>query len=179
MATKIYTKTGDDGTTGLFGGERVSKNDYRICIEGEIDELNSFIGLASISSSKDLKEIFRSIQMMLFEIGAFIGSGEKAKMPNPVMDTDILQMEKHIDEMDATLAQLKYFILPGGSIGAAHIHIARSICRRVERLLVATFPNPMLIQYFNRLSDLLFIMARKENANHGYDSIIWRPRTKI
>ena len=177
MTTKIYTKTGDDGTTGLFGGERVSKDNYLICLEGEIDELNSFIGLSSINSSPELKEIFRSIQMMLFEIGAFIGAAKKAKMPNPVMDTDILQMEKHIDDMDAVLAQLKYFILPGGSIGAAHIHVARSVCRRVERLLVKTFPNEMILKYFNTLSDLLFTMARKENANRGFDSIIWRPRT--
>lgn len=179
MTTKIYTKTGDDGTTGLFGGERVPKDHYRICLEGEIDELNSFIGLSSINSSTELKEIFRATQMILFEIGAFIGASEKAKMPNPLMDIDIIWLEKHIDVLDASLPQLKNFILPGGSAGAAHIHVARSICRRVERSLVKTFPNPILIQYFNRLSDLLFVMARKENANRGFDNTIWRPRTKI
>lgn len=161
---KIYTKIGDAGTTRLCDGQRVSKNSLRIAAYGEIDELSSFIGLAaSFSRNKKFKKILTDIQHDLFALAA----------PSGIGDEKIIKLEKIIDEVSDSLKPLKQFILPGGTKLAAHLHAARTVCRRVERTVTGLAENEGLnkntIPYLNRLSDLLFTLARK--ANKGKDII--------
>lgn len=179
---KIYTKTGDKGETGLFGGERVSKDSIRIQAYGTIDELNSFIGLAVTEVADDtVKEILQNIQNRLFTIGADLSTldNEKNKKLNIFRTPKefYLDIEKAIDHYESKLDELKNFILPGGSKGAALLHICRTITRRAEREVVALNKTVKIgdniIIFLNRLSDLFFVLARFENTVTGTPDIIW------
>ncbi len=180
---KIYTKTGDKGETGLFGGERVSKNSLRIEAYGTIDELNAFIGLAIIEVlDKSVKNLLQKIQNWLFSIGADLATpdNEKTKKLNVFRTTEeyYLYIEKEIDKYESKLDELRNFILPGGTKGAALLHICRTITRRAERMVVAL--NSMvkignnIIIFLNRLSDLFFVLARFDNAVTGTPDIEWK-----
>ncbi len=180
---KIYTKTGDKGETSLFGGQRVPKNNLRISSYGTVDELNSFIG-SSISeiNNKELKTVLESIQNDLFTLGGDLATpkekGNKGFVVPRVDKEFVLRLESLIDLYDDKLPELKNFILPGGSKGAAFLHIARSICRRAEREVVALANieeiEQQIIVYLNRLSDLLFVLARFENYSQNINDIIWQ-----
>jgi len=183
MSFKIYTKTGDKGETSLIGGTRVPKYHIRIESYGTIDELNSYIGLIIDTSPQDSEhcEILFSIQDKLFTIGSILATDPgKSKMKIPdIKDSDIKLLEEQIDKMDASLPELKNFILPGGHITASYCHIARCICRRAERLTVhladTTEVPQLVLTYLNRLSDYLFILSRKIVCDAGASEIIWRP----
>lgn len=180
---KIYTKTGDKGETGLFGGERVSKNSFRIEAYGTIDELNAFIGLAIIEvSDKSVKILLQKIQNWLFSIGADLATpdNERTKKLNVFRTTEeyYLYIEKEIDKYESKLDELRNFILPGGTKGAALLHICRTITRRAERMVVALnstvkIGNNIII-FLNRLSDLFFVLARFDNAVTGTPDIEWK-----
>jgi cob(I)alamin adenosyltransferase len=183
---KIYTKTGDAGTTGLFGGPRVSKDDARICAYGSVDELNAVLGTArSTGLSPRLDQMLDSIQHQLFSIGAELASPEPEQHnlkwnSNP----HVSKLEEWIDSMEAQLPALRNFILPGGSPQAAHLHLARTICRRVEREIVRLGHDRRvsdvshIVIFLNRLSDLLFVMARYANFELGVADTTWgTPRT--
>jgi cob(I)alamin adenosyltransferase len=179
---KIYTKTGDEGETGLFGGERVSKNTIRIEAYGTIDELNAFIGLAIIEvSDKSVKDLLQKIQNWLFSLGADLATpdDEKTKKLNVFRTPEeyYLYLEKEIDKYESRLDKLRNFILPGGTKGAALLHICRTITRRAERKVVALnsivkIENNIII-FLNRLSDLFFVLARFDNAISGTPDIKW------
>lgn len=180
---KIYTKTGDDGTTGLFGGKRVLKDDDRVDTYGEIDELNSLIGLSlSFVLSNDVKSDLMSIQNQLFNIGAYLATPvedrTKLNYLKNISDDDVSYLEKRIDYYDEKLPELKNFILPGGIVSAGFLHYARTVCRRCERKIVKFAlkeeADKIYIKYFNRLSDFLFIVARYENYFAGYKEIEWK-----
>jgi cob(I)alamin adenosyltransferase len=171
---KIYTKTGDDGMTGLIGGSRVAKSDPRIECYGTVDELNAMLGWATM---------IRQIQNELFVIGSHLAMPDesKAASPNialPALDSSaIARMESQIDAADAQLAPLQQFILPGGTEAASRLHLARTVCRRAERLLVLlsdTRPSSVaMITYLNRLSDWLFVQARWVNQQANIADIPW------
>ena len=166
---KIYTKTGDNGETGLFGGGRVSKNSLRIDTYGTIDELNSFIGLAAAEvKDKDINKLLVKIQSRLFT--------EKLNIAR-VPESFYGDLEEAIDKFEEKLEPLKNFILPGGSKGAALLHVCRSICRRAERKAVELKSlekiNNNIIIFLNRLSDLFFVLARYENASLKVPDTIW------
>ena len=179
---KIYTKTGDSGETGLFGGERVSKNTIRIEAYGTIDELNAFIGLTIIEvSDKSVKDLLQKIQNWLFSIGADLATpdNEKTKKLNVFRTSEeyYRYIEKEIDKYESKLDELKNFILPGGTKGAALLHVCRTITRRAERMVVALnstvkIGNNIII-FLNRLSDLFFVLARFDNAVTGTPDVIW------
>jgi cob(I)alamin adenosyltransferase len=177
---KIYTKTGDDGTTGLIGGSRVSKSDPRIDCYGTVDELNSTLGLAAVVAGPELLEQLREIQRELFVIGSHLAtpdeSRHKGTLP-PLTDDMVTRLEKQIDATDATLTPLRHFILPGGTELAARLHLARTVCRRVERMLVGMPTEPAFVgkavMYLNRLSDWLFVQARGANHSARVDDILW------
>lgn len=183
MTFRIYTKTGDKGETSLIGGVRVPKHHLRIEAYGTIDELNSYIGLI-IDTLKDKQKyaMLYEIQDRLFTIGSVLASDpDKSKMKIPDLhDSDIELLEKEIDAMDEKLPPLKSFILPGGTIGASHLHVARCICRRAERLVVhlasQTEVPDIVVRYLNRLSDYLFTLARKVVYDAGASEVLWRPR---
>ncbi len=180
---KIYTKTGDKGETGLFGGERVSKNSLRIEAYGTIDELNAFIGMAVIEvSDKSIKDLLQKIQNWLFSIGADLATpdNEKTKKLNVFRTPEeyYLYIEKEIDKYESKLEELRNFILPGGTKGASLLHICRTITRRAERMIVALnstvkIGNNIII-FLNRLSDLFFVLARFDNAVTGTPDIEWK-----
>jgi cob(I)alamin adenosyltransferase len=180
---KIYTKTGDSGETGLFGGERVSKNALRIEAYGTIDELNAFIGLAIIEvSDNSVKDLLQRIQNWLFSIGADLATpdNEKTKKLNVFRTPEeyYVYIEEEIDKYESKLDELKNFILPGGTKGAALLHICRTITRRAERMVVALngtvkIGNNIII-FLNRLSDLFFVLARFDNAVTGTPDIEWK-----
>jgi cob(I)alamin adenosyltransferase len=180
---KIYTKTGDKGETGLFGGERVSKDSLRISAYGTVDELNSFIGLA-ITEVKDesVKKNLLKIQNQLFVVGSDLATPENEKTNKLNIQRTpasfYADIEKMIDEYDAQLEELLNFILPGGSKSAALLHVCRTICRRAEREVVAlkssvTIGENILI-FLNRLSDLLFVLSRFENKVSNHPDTIWK-----
>lgn len=179
--TKVYTRTGDDGTTGLAGGQRVPKDAPRIESYGTFDELNSAIGLAlALGVDDSLCPELRRIQNDLFIIGAELCSSGKEKKEGSlpqIGERHVVRLEGAIDELLKGLLPLKEFILPGGTPGAAALHVARTVCRRAERLLVAlSRAEPVgrhVIQYTNRLSDLLFVMARHENRVRGHEEPYW------
>lgn len=181
---KIYTKTGDAGQTGLFGGARVSKASERVCAYGEIDELNSVIGLARAHGLESRKSNWLArIQSELFDLGAEL-STVQAKQDSVAQfllgDEDIEKLEQHIDELDTELDALKSFVLPGGSTTASALHLARTVCRRAERSLVAFAGHEPVraevLRYVNRLSDLLFVMARSANRDEGLPDVPWLGR---
>lgn len=185
---KVYTKTGDNGTTGLYGGKRVSKNDLKIESYGTVDELNSYLGLIrSYSINPALEEEIIIIQKDLFNLGAelatptdklYSASGEP-RIPKMISSEDIEQLENWIDDIEEQLEKLSHFILPGGNKAASHAHVARCICRRAERLVVSLKDiediRPELFQYLNRLSDYLFVLGRKIAKDNNYDEIKWIP----
>ena len=178
---KIYTRTGDAGETSLFGGSRVAKNDARIEAYGTVDELNSFIGLARASwPTSPVDAELNAVQADLFDVGAHLASPGTSRFPG-VDESRIEALEGAIDTMTAVLAPLTAFILPGGSLLAAHLHVARTICRRAERLVVAlqddTPATQSTIRYLNRLSDYLFTAARFANHRTGEPDVPWRPRS--
>ncbi|MEZ4256761.1 MAG: cob(I)yrinic acid a,c-diamide adenosyltransferase [Polyangiales bacterium] len=183
---KIYTKTGDKGDTGLFGGARVSKADRRVAAYGDIDELNSVIGLARAElGAGDLDSLLARIQSELFTCGSELGCvpGKAAKLPTALLDeVQVVALEQAIDSLESELAPLTNFILPGGSRAAAALHLARTVCRRAERHIVALADDePVraeIVRYVNRLSDLLFTAARVANARASVADVLWQPRTK-
>lgn len=172
---KIYTKTGDDGSTGLFGGARVSKSDSRIEGYGVIDEINAAIGVAASVADEALVAPLRRIQNELFIIGSHLVSGDAPATNLPTLqEGSIARLELEIDTADASLSPLKNFILPGGTDTAARLHLARTICRRAERLLVQQAAPALILMYLNRLSDWLFIHARFANHRAGVEDILWK-----
>jgi len=179
--TKVYTRTGDAGTTALGGGQRVRKDALRIECYGTVDELNSVIGVA-VAAGVDarLAAMLARIQNELFHLGSdlCILEEDKQRMPVPrVEQRHVDRLEQDIDALQEDLAPLENFILPGGSVGAAHLHVARTVCRRAERLLVALAAQETVgahtVMYLNRLSDLLFVMCRAENRAKGVDDVTW------
>jgi cob(I)alamin adenosyltransferase len=181
---KIYTKTGDDGETGLFGGARVSKASLRVEAYGEVDELNSAIGWARLSvEDAELDGLLNQVQNDLFEVGAELGSTaerkEKSMMPL-IEEAQVERLEKGIDHYEEGPPPLENFVLPGGSESASRFHLARCICRRAERSIVAlSSQEPVrgeVLRYVNRLSDLLFTLARYANHVAGVDDIPWKGR---
>lgn len=180
MATKIYTKTGDKGETALFGGKRLPKHHIRIEAYGTIDELNAFIGLLrDCIDEATLSQYLKNIQDKLFSIGSVLACDpEKDFGLKSVDESDISDLEKAIDAIDAVVPPLKNFILPGGHTTVSFCHIARCVCRRAERQVVAlntTAAVPeIIIRYLNRLSDYLFILARKLTIDTGSQEIIWK-----
>lgn len=185
MADKIYTKTGDDGTTGLFGGRRVAKDSLRIEAYGTVDELNSAIGLArALGVVPDHDALLATIQENLFVLGADLATPHDAmkNFPLPrVIPEDVVCLERAIDTLEATLPPLKNFIQPGGTPAGAALHLARTVCRRAERatvMLAHEEPDigALPVQYLNRLSDLLFVLARAVNHEAGVEEHPWIPR---
>jgi cob(I)alamin adenosyltransferase len=178
---KIYTRTGDDGTTGLFGGRRVPKSDARIECYGTVDELNAAVGLVASGAEASLAEKLARVQNELFVIGSHLATPhDDTRRLAQVPDLDgstIARLESEIDEADARLAPLRNFILPGGSESAARLHLARTVCRRAERLLVAFAGEqpvePVIVRYLNRLSDWLFVYARWANHRAGVPDVPW------
>jgi cob(I)alamin adenosyltransferase len=179
---KIYTKTGDAGETSLFGGMRVPKDDLRVRAYGEVDELNAALGLAMAFEPADAA--LASIQRDLFTIGAELATPDPAKLGKAlnrsgaaIGGSDVGALEDMIDHHEAKLKPLKNFILPGGTPKAAAFHLARTICRRAERSVVALSHvekiNPAIVHYLNRLSDLLFVLARATNAHAGKPDVTW------
>lgn len=185
MAIKIYTKTGDKGTTSLIGGTKVPKNDIRIETYGTVDELNSWIGLINDQlNDESLRNELKEIQDRLFTVGSSLATDAekepKMKLPD-LNNVDIEFLEKKIDVMTAELPAMKNFILPGGHVAVSSIHIARCVCRRVERLAVGMqqhelFVDEKIIQYLNRLSDYLFTLARFVAQKLGVEEIPWKAR---
>ena len=181
---KIYTKTGDKGETGLFGGERVSKSNLRLNAYGTIDELNSFLGLALIEvSSVEVKNIIQDLQNKLFVLGSDLAAPETEKNKKlkitRLPDSYILETEQAIDKFDAQLEELKNFILPGGSKGSALLHICRTISRRAEREIVALknteHIGENIVIFLKRLSDLFFVLSRFENKYSNIPDTKWIP----
>lgn len=179
---KIYTKTGDQGITSLFGGKRVSKANLRIDAYGTVDELNSFMGLVRDQEvNQNRRHILTGIQNTLFIVGSILATepgNEKVKIP-ALQENDVEGLEKEIDEMDAILPPLRFFILPGGHPSVSICHVARTVCRRAERLTIALHDqekiDPLVIKYLNRLSDYLFMLSRKMTAELGVEEIAWKP----
>jgi cob(I)alamin adenosyltransferase len=185
MALKIYTKTGDLGTTSLIGGTKVSKSNIRIETYGTIDELNSYIGLVSDHCNDEhSKIILKEIQDRLFTIGSSLACDpdkeQKLNIPD-LKEIDVELLEKEIDSMNEKLPEMKHFILPGGHMSVSTTHIARCVCRRAERWCVNMqdqniFVEPLIIKYLNRLSDYLFILARYIGHLLQVSEIAWKPR---
>ena len=175
---KIYTRTGDHGQTSLFGGTRVAKSDARIEAYGTIDELSSFLGVARAAALPSfVDDEVHQVQIDLFEIGAHLASPGTSRFPG-VEATRIEALERAIDGMESEIEPLKNFILPAGVSGAAHLHVARTVCRRAERLVVALEDfSPATIStiaYLNRLSDYLFVAARFANHKAGVADVPWK-----
>jgi cob(I)alamin adenosyltransferase len=185
MALKIYTKTGDKGTTSLIGGTKVSKSDLRIEAYGTVDELNSYIGLCrDVLSDDQSRKILLEIQDRLFTIGASLACDpvKEPKMRIPCLkETDVILLENEMDRVNESVAPMKSFILPGGHPALSHLHIARCICRRAERCCVrleleSPGEEPIIIKYLNRLSDYLFVLSRYTGHLLKVEEIAWRPR---
>ncbi|MDH3591969.1 MAG: cob(I)yrinic acid a,c-diamide adenosyltransferase [Planctomycetota bacterium] len=182
--TRVYTRGGDDGSTGLGGGQRVPKDHLRIESYGTVDELNSLLGVArALGLAASIDRLLARVQNDLFHLGSdlCILEEDKTTMPVPqIQPRHVEQLEKTMDGWNEELPALENFILPGGSPGAAELHVARTVCRRAERLLVALAREEPIgehvIPYINRLSDLLFVAARYENREKGCDDILWDSR---
>ena len=187
---KVYTKTGDNGTTALFGGTRVAKDHARIESYGTVDELNSYIGLIRDQDiNSHYKAILIEIQDRLFTVGAILATppdkevkknGEKRLKNLGIIDSDIELLENEIDTMELALPQMTHFVLPGGHTTVSYCHVARCVCRRAERLAVHLSHNEpvadIAIKYLNRLSDYLFVLARKLTFDLKADEVKWIPR---
>lgn len=184
MTQRIYTKTGDEGETGLFGGARVSKSSARVSAYGDVDELNAVIGWA-VTQLDDVEtlERLRRVQSDLFALGAHLATVQRAKRPLPQLPAlpadRIGEMETWIDAAEDEMPELRSFILPGGSPGGAALHLARTVCRRAERSIVALAAvepvDSTILIYLNRLSDLLFDLARLVNHRAGAPETKWEP----
>ena len=185
MAMKIYTKTGDRGTTSLIGGTKVSKSHLRIDAYGTVDELNSWIGVVSDHTGDEaLKKVLKEVQDRLFTIGSSLACDPekepKLKIPD-LHEGDITFLESEIDRMSAALPEMKSFVLPGGAPAVSFAHVARCVCRRAERLCVALQEvelevEDLVLKYLNRLSDHLFMLARYIGQQQGAEEIKWQPR---
>ena len=179
---KIYTRTGDEGTTGLFGGGRVPKTHPRVEAYGDVDELNAAIGFArAIEPMPRVDEVLVPLQRDLFAIGALLATPDRDKMKRQlekasIDDRRVTEMEHAIDDGDRELEPLKAFIIPGGSAKAAALHVARTVCRRAERRVIALVDEeipPIVVIYLNRMSDLLFTLARVANRRAGTGEVTW------
>ncbi len=180
---KIYTKTGDAGETGLFGGARVSKSSARVEAYGDVDELNSVLGLVRAEGNLGgrFDELITSIQSRLFDVGAELANAKGKDLGIPlVAEDDVVAMEHAIDHAEEELPPLRTFVLPGGSRLSANLHLARTVCRRAERRVVslgegeeAVEIRPEVLRYLNRLSDLLFVLARYANHRAGVADVPW------
>lgn len=180
---KIYTRTGDQGQTSLFGGQRVFKDNIRIEAYGTVDELNSVIGVALIEiDNPDIYDLLKKVQNQLFSIGSDLATpldkeNSRASI-SIIKEHHITELENAIDFFDAQLEPLRNFILPGGSGGAAYLHLARTICRRAERRVITLMNtdaiNQNILLFLNRLSDLLFVLARFENRTSSIADIPWK-----
>jgi cob(I)alamin adenosyltransferase len=185
MALKIYTKTGDKGTTSLIGGTKVPKSHLRIEAYGTVDELNSYIGLCKdLLADQQCKDILLEVQDRLFTIGSSLACDPikepKVRIPD-LKETDIELIEKEIDRMNESIAPMKFFILPGGHSILSHLHIARCVCRRAERCCVrleleSLEVAPIILKYVNRLSDYLFVLSRYTGFQLNIEEIPWKPR---
>lgn len=181
---KIYTKTGDEGTTALFGGKRVPKSDLRIETYGTVDELNSWVGVLRdqpVNSARH--EELVEVQDRLFTIGSLLAAepgNTKVKVPSLKAD-DVAFLESRIDAMEATLETMKVFVLPGGHSSVSFGHVTRTVCRRAERLVIALGHSeppvdPLVLKYLNRLSDYFFVLCRKMSAELKAPETPWKPR---
>ncbi|GAA3999590.1 cob(I)yrinic acid a,c-diamide adenosyltransferase [Hymenobacter fastidiosus] len=180
---KIYTKTGDKGLTSLIGGTRVPKSSLRIDCYGTVDELNSYIGLLrdqEVNASR--RDLLKEIQDRLFTMGAALASDpEKSKMKIPDLHAeDVVMLEREMDQMNEGLPELRVFILPGGHPSVSFAHVARCVCRRAERLVIAlqeeSFVAELVAIYLNRLSDYLFVLSRQMAHDLGAEEVSWKPR---
>jgi cob(I)alamin adenosyltransferase len=178
--TRIYTKGGDKGTTSLGSGKRVKKHDLRVAAYGTVDEANAAIGVARLHASGDIDAMLNRIQNDLFDLGADLCQPEDPKdyPPLRVVEAQVERLEQEIDRLNAELEPLKSFVLSGGTPAAAHLHLARTVARRAERDITALMEhesvNPAALRYINRLSDLLFVMARYVN-DKGRADVLWVP----
>jgi cob(I)alamin adenosyltransferase len=177
---RIYTRTGDDGTTSLFGGVRVKKNNVRVEAYGTVDELNAVLGIVrAVSKDEKINKIIQTVQNLLFTLGADLATPFDVKSPKlkRIGDEDIKLVENFIDELEAELEPLKNFILPGGVLLSSVLHLARAVCRRAERRIISLSEvekiNEKVIPFVNRLSDLFFVLARYANKIEGVDDIKW------
>lgn len=185
MAIKIYTKTGDLGTTSLIGGTKVPKSHIRIDTYGTVDELNSWIGVVSdYTPDEQIKSVLKEIQDRLFTVGSSLACDPEKeplmKIPD-LKESDIAFLEQQIDHMNTQLPAMKFFVLPGGHLAISQSHVARCVCRRAERCCVnmqeqAIFVEPLVIKYLNRLSDYLFVLSRYLGHQMGVAEIPWKPR---
>ena len=182
---KVYTRRGDAGDTDLFGGPRVGKEDARVEAYGAVDEANAAVGAAAaLCAHEDLRAICRDAQERLFDLGGTLATPDaerRRKSAVPALDADdVAALERHIDALEGELEPLSRFILPGGSPAAAAFHLARTVCRRAERRCVALHRREPIdaasLGWLNRLSDLLFVMARVENRRAGVGDVPWRGR---
>ena len=185
MATKIYTKTGDKGKTALIGGTKVPKSHLRIETYGTVDELNSYIGLVNDHiTDAATNTLLKEIQDRLFTIGASLATDPEKETGMSIPDLkaeDVQLLEKSMDAMNEELPVMKSFILPGGHVAVSTCHVARCVCRRAERLCVGMqeeglFIEPLVLQYTNRLSDYLFVLARWIGHKLGVAEVTWKPR---
>ncbi len=172
----IYTRSGDTGSTSLFGGKRVLKCEELVEVYGSLDELNSWVGhIASLFPSPDVKQFLQAIQSDLFTIGSTLAGWKNDHLAG--LDSRVKEMEARIDAMDESLPAIRNFVLPGGSELAAHAHITRSICRRVERQTVSLMRkydvDKRIVKYLNRLSDLFFMLARFINRQENVEEVVW------
>ena len=187
---KLYTRTGDDGTTGLFSGARVSKDHPRIEAYGTVDELNAVLGLVLSACDRGhaferrLHEVVSALQSRLFDIGADLATPEGAKQQariHRIDDADVAEAEGWIDEFDGANPPLRTFVMPAGTELAARLHLARTVCRRAERTIISLGSiEPVgepLLRYMNRLSDLFFAMARRANHERGQPDVPWTPKS--
>ncbi|RKH31733.1 cob(I)yrinic acid a,c-diamide adenosyltransferase [Corallococcus sicarius] len=180
---KIYTKTGDAGETGLFGGGRVPKDDALVDAYGEVDELNATLGLArTFSLPADLDHFLQRLQEQLFTLGAVLATPPQSRAAAHIPELKpewVEEMERHIDRYEEELPKMTHFILPGGASSAAALHLARTVCRRAERRVVSLLREdrapPAVAMYLNRLSDLLFVVARLVNFRAGLPDVKWIP----
>lgn len=181
---KLYTRTGDTGETGLFGGARVSKASLRVSSYGAVDELNAALGIARAQGLPgDLDATLARIQADLLTLGAELATvpGKEGNLGIALLDeADVTRLEAAIDASESSLDPLKHFILPGGTLAAAYLHVARTVCRRAEREVVALAAaepvRNLLVRYLNRVSDLLFSLARRANQLAGVADVPWTPR---
>lgn len=179
---KIYTKTGDEGSTGLFGGKRLSKGDLRIEAYGTVDELNSFVGLLRDQKVNEQRHEFLVwIQDRLFTIGSLLAvepGNTKVKVP-ALRDEDVVKLENEIDKMETSLEPMKTFVLPGGHPSVSFGHITRTVCRRAERLVIRLHEvekvDAVIIKYLNRLSDFFFVLCRKMTNELNAKETPWHP----
>ncbi len=184
VLNRIYTRSGDDGTTSLGSGERRKKYDLRIAAYGTVDEVGATLGLARLHTSGSLVDaMLARIQNDLFDLGADLCSPDKGKGPGgerlAINDAQVKRLEDEIDQLNAELAPLRSFVLPGGTPAAAFLHLARTVCRRAERLIVelkdtGESVSPQVLSYVNRLSDFLFVASRTVNENGARD-VLWVP----